>query len=93
MAPRGLISILLFFQIKELDNPLFQSEQIDQNLLLIVIILSIAVLLVGTLKKPTQQLTTTENVKEDLSDVDITIPNFDAQNEDDNADNEKTLID
>ncbi len=92
-APRGLISILLFFQIKELDNPLFQSQQIDQNLLLIVIILSIAVLLVGTLKKPTQQLTTTENVKEDLSDVDITIPNFDAQNEDDNADNEKTLID
>ncbi len=50
-------------------------------------------MLVGTLKKTTQQLTTTENVKEDLSDVDITIPNFDAQNEDDNADNEKTLID
>ena len=75
-APRGLISILLFFQIKELDNPQFQSDQIDQNLLLIVIILSIAILLIGTMKK-TPQTVTPEKSDTELSEVDITIPNFD----------------
>jgi len=75
-APRGLISILLFFQIKELDNPQFQSDQIDQNLLLIVIILSIAILLIGTMKK-TPQTGTAQKGDTELSEVDITIPNFD----------------
>jgi Kef-type K+ transport system membrane component KefB len=75
-APRGLISILLFFQIKELDNPQFQSDQIDQNLLLIVIILSIAILLIGTMKK-TPQTGTAHKSDTELSEVDITIPNFD----------------
>jgi len=75
-APRGLISILLFFQIKELDNPQFQSDQIDQNLLLIVIILSIAILLIGTMKK-TPQTGTDQKSDTELSEVDITIPNFD----------------
>jgi len=75
-APRGLISILLFFQIKELDNPQFQSDQIDQNLLLIVIILSIAILLIGTIKK-TPQTGTAQKSDTELSEVDITIPNFD----------------
>lgn len=75
-APRGLISILLFFQIKELDNPQFQSDQIDQNLLLIVIILSIAILLIGTMKK-TPQTVAPEKSDTELSEVDITIPNFD----------------
>ena len=75
-APRGLISILLFFQIKELDNPQFQSDQIDQNLLLIVIILSIAILLIGTMKK-TPQTGTAQKSDTELSEVDITIPNFD----------------
>jgi len=75
-APRGLISILLFFQIKELDNPQFQSDQIDQNLLLIVIILSIAILLIGAMKK-TPQTGTAQKGDTELSEVDITIPNFD----------------
>ena len=86
-APRGLISILLFFQIKELDNPQFQSDQIDQNLLLIVIILSIAILLIGTMKK-TPQTGTTQKSDTELSEVDITIPNFDethASKEDTNT--------
>ena len=86
-APRGLISILLFFQIKELDNPQFQSDQIDQNLLLIVIILSIAILLIGTMKK-TPQTGATQKSDTELSEVDITIPNFDethASKEDTNT--------
>ncbi len=86
-APRGLISILLFFQIKELDNPQFQSDQIDQNLLLIVIILSIAILLIGTMKK-TPQTGTAQKSDTELSEVDITIPNFDethASKEDTNT--------
>lgn len=74
-APRGLISILLFFQIKELKSTYFQSDFIDQNLLLLVILISIGLLLFGTLK-PTQAVVPVEDTIED--DLDIEIPDFDT---------------
>ena len=51
MSPRGLISILLFLQLKEVTfiNP--EENLIDERLLLIVILSSMFVMLLGTMKK------------------------------------------
>ena len=47
MAPRGLISILLFLQIDEISFPFVRSEWIDERTLLVVILLSMVVLILG----------------------------------------------
>ena len=47
MAPRGLISILLFLQIYEISFPFVRSEWIDERTLLVVILLSMVVLILG----------------------------------------------
>ena len=47
MAPRGLISILLFIQIDEISFPFVRSEWIDERTLLVVILLSMVVLILG----------------------------------------------
>jgi len=47
MAPRGLISILLFLQIDEISFPFVRSEWIDERTLLVVILLSMIVLILG----------------------------------------------
>ena len=47
MAPRGLISILLFLQIDEISFPLVRSEWIDVRTLLVGILLSMVVLILG----------------------------------------------
>lgn len=47
MAPRGLISILLFLQIDEISFPFIKSPWIDERTLLVVILLSMLVLILG----------------------------------------------
>ena len=51
MSPRGLISILLFIQLKEVKFIDLSNSLIDERVLLIVILASMLVMLIGTLKK------------------------------------------
>ena len=51
MSPRGLISILLFLQLKEVSFINTDQSYIDERLLLIVILSSMFVMLLGTIKK------------------------------------------
>lgn len=52
MSPRGLISILLFIQLKEVSFLNTTTSPIDERVLLVVILGSMLVMLLGTLKKP-----------------------------------------
>lgn len=52
MSPRGLISILLFIQLKEVSFLNTTTSPIDERVLLVVILGSLLVMLLGTLKKP-----------------------------------------
>ena len=49
MSPRGLISILLFLQIKDLEIIEIENSVIDERMLLIVILTSMLVMTLGTL--------------------------------------------
>ena len=49
MSPRGLISILLFLQIKDLEIIQIENSVIDERMLLIVILTSMLVMTLGTL--------------------------------------------
>ena len=49
MSPRGLISILLFLQIKDIDF-ISKTTLIDERVLLVVILLSMFVMTFGNLK-------------------------------------------
>ena len=51
MSPRGLISILLFLQIKEISFIDPSNSIIDERVLLIVILLSMVIMTQGTMKK------------------------------------------
>ena len=51
MSPRGLISILLFIQLREVTFIDLSSSPIDERILLIVILSSMLVMLIGALKK------------------------------------------
>lgn len=52
MSPRGLISILLFIQLKEVYFLNTTTSPIDERVLLVVILGSMLVMLLGTLNKP-----------------------------------------
>ena len=52
MSPRGLISILLFIQLKEVEFIYLSNSLINERVLLIVILSSMLFMLIGTLKKP-----------------------------------------
>tara|TARA_B100001059_G_scaffold27595_1_gene22354 strand:- start:1651 stop:2940 length:1290 start_codon:yes stop_codon:yes gene_type:complete len=52
MSPRGLISILLFIQLKEVEFIDLSNSPINERVLLIVILSSMLFMLIGTLKKP-----------------------------------------
>ncbi|MDC0386968.1 cation:proton antiporter [Flavobacteriaceae bacterium] len=52
MSPRGLISILLFVQLNEVSFIDLSNSPIDERVLLVVILSSMLVMLIGTLKKP-----------------------------------------
>jgi hypothetical protein len=51
MSPRGLISILLFIQLKDISFISLDQSPIDERVLLIVILSSMLVMLLGTMKK------------------------------------------
>ena len=51
MSPRGLISILLFIQLKEVSFIDLTNSPIDERVLLIVILSSMLIMLISTLKK------------------------------------------
>jgi len=51
LSPRGLISILLFLQLKEVSFMNIDESPIDERVLLIVILSSMFVMLLGTIKK------------------------------------------
>ena len=54
MSPRGLISILLFLQIKEVAFINTAASIIDEQVLLVVILASMLMMTLGTMKKPNQ---------------------------------------
>ena len=65
MSPRGLISILLFIQLETFENPDLKTKIIDERVLLLVILISMLVMLFGTLKN--------SKIQEDIS-LEIEIP-------------------
>ena len=66
MSPRGLISILLFLQIKEVTFINTAASIIDEQVLLVVILASMLMMTLGTMKKSKQdsELDSTENSEE-----------------------------
>ena len=54
MSPRGLISILLFLQIKEVTFINTAASIINEQVLLVVILASMLMMTLGTMKKPNQ---------------------------------------
>ena len=71
MGPRGLISILLFLQIKDLDFVNISDSIIDEKVLLIVILSSMLAMLFGTIKKDNKK--NNLNLDEDISES-ISLP-------------------
>ena len=69
MGPRGLISILLFLQIKDLDFVNISDSIIDEKVLLIVILSSMLAMLFGTIKKDNKKdgLNLGEDISESIS--------------------------
>ncbi|MGA1150357.1 MAG: cation:proton antiporter [Flavobacteriaceae bacterium] len=78
MSPRGLISILLFIQLKEVAFIDTQNSPIDERVLLIIILSSMLVMLMGTLKKKTnsenEEPSETESAKNEPIDIDAADP-------------------
>ena len=66
MSPRGLISILLFLQIKEVTFINTAASIIDEQVLLVVILASMLMMTLGTMKKYKQdsELDSAENSEE-----------------------------
>ena len=62
MSPRGLISILLFLQIKEVTFINTAASIIDEQVLLVVILVSMLMMTLGTMKK--SKLDSSENSEE-----------------------------
>jgi len=71
MGPRGLISILLFLQIKDLDFINVSESIIDEKVLLIVILSSMLTMLFGTIKRDNKK--NDLNIDEDISES-ISLP-------------------
>ena len=78
MSPRGLISILLFIQLKEVAFIDTQNSPIDERVLLIIILCSMLVMLMGTLKKKTnsenEEPSETEGANNEPIDIDAADP-------------------
>jgi NhaP-type Na+/H+ or K+/H+ antiporter len=56
ISPRGLISILLFLQIKEVTFMEEVTAVIDERVLLVVILASMLIMTQGTMKKPVEKV-------------------------------------
>ena len=79
MGPRGLISILLFLQIKDLDFVNISDSIIDEKVLLIVILSSMLAMLFGTIKKDNKK--NDLNLDEDISEsISLPVEPLDSSN-------------
>ena len=79
MGPRGLISILLFLQIKDLDFVNTTGSIIDEKVLLIVILSSMLAMLFGTIKKDNKK--NDLNLDEDISEsISLPVEPIDSSN-------------
>ena len=79
MGPRGLISILLFLQIKDLGFVNISDSIIDEKVLLIVILSSMLAMLFGTIKKDNKK--NDLNLDEDISEsISLPVEPIDSSN-------------
>lgn len=65
MSPRGLISILLFLQISEVQVVHMEENIIDERVLLVVILCSMIAMIFGTLKKSPEGISVPEKIMEE----------------------------
>ena len=84
MSPRGLISILLFIQLKDINFINLDQSIIDERVLLVVILTSMIVMLLGTIKK-------TQPIEEPIFSEDESVsiemdldPNYSKQDDNEN---------
>ena len=85
MSPRGLISILLFLQIKEVTFINTAASFIDEQVLLVVILASMLMMTLGTMKKSKQdsELDSTENSEEiETNTLDVFLDGITDEKED-----------
>lgn len=68
MSPRGLISILLFIQLEALENGSLKTNIIDERVLLLVILISMIVMLFGTLNNSKKQEGLSLEIEKPLND-------------------------
>ena len=84
MSPRGLISILLFIQLKDVSFISLDQSPIDERVLLIVILSSMLVMLLGTMKKQKDKEEILIDKEESISiEMDIEtskVPNDETEN-------------
>ena len=84
MSPRGLISILLFIQLKDINFINLDQSIIDGRVLLVVILTSMIVMLLGTIKK-TQPIEEPIFNEEDSVSIEMDLdPNYSKQNDNEN---------
>ena len=74
MSPRGLISILLFIQLKEVSFINTIQVPIDERVLLIVILSSMLIMLLGTMKKQKKQELVVSESKDDNESIPFDMP-------------------
>ena len=85
MSPRGLISILLFLQIKEVTFINTAASIIDEQVLLVVILASMLMMTLGTMKKPNQntELESSEDSEEnEANTLDVFLDGITDEKED-----------
>ncbi len=74
MSPRGLISILLFIQLKEISFINTIQVPIDERVLLIVILSSMLIMLLGTMKKQKKEELVVSESKDDNESIPFDMP-------------------
>lgn len=74
MSPRGLISILLFIQLKEVSYINTIQVPIDERVLLIVILSSMLIMLLGTMKKQKNEELVVSESKDDNESIPFDMP-------------------
>ena len=86
MSPRGLISILLFIQLKEVSYINTIQVPIDERVLLIVILSSMLIMLLGTMKKQKKEELVVSESKDDNESIPFDMP-IESQNLSQNENN------
>ena len=84
MSPRGLISILLFIQLKDVSFISLDQSPIDERVLLIVILSSMLVMLLGTMKKQKDKeeiiIDNEESISTEMDIETSKVPNDETEN-------------